>query len=62
MIERLKAEQVADIFQVVKGLRLQNPEFVTSLASIGCIEKRCSKMCIYCRNTTNFATLRLQSF
>ncbi|XP_065833910.1 receptor-type tyrosine-protein phosphatase S-like [Oscarella lobularis] len=31
VIERLKAEQVADVFQVVKGLRLQNPEFVTSL-------------------------------
>jgi receptor-type tyrosine-protein phosphatase A len=31
VLETLKTEQIVDIFQIVKALRLQNPHFVTSL-------------------------------
>ena len=33
IIEALKTEQVVDVFQVVKALRLQNPDFVTGMVS-----------------------------
>ena len=34
IIEALKTEQVVDVFQVVRALRLQNPAFVNGLVSI----------------------------
>ena len=33
IVEMLKTEQIVDIFQVVKALRLHNPDFVTGLVS-----------------------------
>jgi protein tyrosine phosphatase len=33
ILEMLKTEQVVDIFQVVKALRLHNPDFVTNVVS-----------------------------
>ena len=34
IIEALKTEQVVDVFQVVRALRLQNPAFINGLVSI----------------------------
>ena len=33
IVETLKTEQIVDIFQVVKAIRLHNPDYVTDLVS-----------------------------
>ena len=47
IIETLKTEQVVDVFQVVKALRLQNPDFVTGLVSpVFCPRSRFDNDCV----------------
>jgi netrin-G3 ligand len=43
IIETLKTEQVVDIFQIIKALRLHNPDYVTGLVSQTFISYECIK-------------------